>query len=572
MIRSFRLRLVLGQMLLTGLALAVFAFAALALIKNAKLERIDAALRLAVEREATRPPGARPRLDDRLAASLGLADSERLAVLVLTQDGEVLHRSRTWPTGLSSERLPWPAGDTAASSGLFIASALAAPAPPHRLQGPPPHPPEGLPPPPQGTRLPMPPHERPPAPHEQAPPAPTAISGATATPPATTEMPTSSPAANAPAPATESAAVPAAEPERGFDARRPPRPPRTLLVDHVSDGAHWRLALAHGSQLQALIGVDLAVIDAEMRPLRNAFLLALPVALAVLGIGAWLLSSRALAPLQRLTQATRGITLDGLDQRIPSAGDDEEFATLIEVYNRMLARLQRSYAQARRFSADAAHELRTPLAIMQGQLERAIAAAPTGSPLQVDLSLILDEVRRLSGISRKLLLLAQADAGHMRLRREPFALGEFLVALADDAHMLGPDLALSTRIDAALHVEADPALLKQALHNLIGNAVKYNLPGGWLRIEGERSGNEAVVRIANASAGVSREARERVFERFFRGDAAHGNAVEGSGLGLALSREIARAHGGELSFRADDDGRVELTLVLPLHHSAGSKA
>lgn len=559
MIRSFRLRIALALVLLAGLALAVFGFGAYSLVRNARLDGLDAALRLAAEREATRAPGPRGQLEARLAASLGLESSDYLAIHIADRDGGEIFRSSHWPPGLDASRLEWPNGpDRRPQAQGWISSAQAQPLPhdPPPRRHPPPH---------GGPHRPPPGQAAPPRlePAQAVAPAAEAMASK---PPASVEPPAAEPAADVHT--TDTAPIDAASPPP----QGPGPPPRSRLVDHRQGNSHWRLALASTPRAQVMIGLDLTLIDKELGPLRRAFLLVLPLALGVLGLGAWLLSSRALAPLRRLTDATRRIELDALDQRIaPHAGDDAEFAELIELYNRMLARLQRSYEQARRFSADAAHELRTPLAIMQGHLERALQAAPAGSPLQQEIATVLDEVRRLAGVSRKLLLLAQADAGRLRLRREPFALSECLSGLADDARILGPELQVSTRIAPALGIEADPTLLKQALHNLIANAVKYNVAGGWLRIEAEGGRDSVSVRIGNSSPGIAHADRERLFERFFRGDAAHSGGSEGSGLGLALAREIARAHGGELALKVDDDGRVQATLSLPMpHQSAGS--
>lgn len=297
--------------------------------------------------------------------------------------------------------------------------------------------------------------------------------------------------------------------------------------------------------------------------MRTAFLVAVPIALLLIGLGAWAISGRALRPIAKLDAAARRVTAEGLDQRIAGAGEDSEFQQLIEVFNGMLARLERSFEQTRRFSADAAHELKTPLAILQGQLERAINSAEAGSPLQGELTSILDEVRRLSTISRKLLLLSQADAGRLRLHREPFPLSEALTNLVEDTQMLAPSLRVTADIAADIVVSADGSLLQQALHNLISNAIKYNVAAGWIRISARKSGQKIEIQVANASQGIPAAERSRLFERFYRADPARSRQIEGVGLGLALSREIARAHGGELVFAVGEDQSVNFSLTLP---------
>lgn len=277
-----------------------------------------------------------------------------------------------------------------------------------------------------------------------------------------------------------------------------------------------------------------------------------------------------LCTVQKLTAATRRITAEGLDQRLPVQGEDREFVELIGVFNDMLERLERSFKQAYRFSADAAHELKTPLAILQGQLEHAIHhSAEEGSSIQAELTSILDEVRRLSTISRKLLLLSQADAGRLNLHREPFDLSKALDDLVEDTRMLAPHLQVTAEIRPGLIILADGALVRQVLHNLISNAIKYNVEQGWIRISAAAGPEQVEVLVANSSPGIPSAERDKVFDRFYRVDSAHSRHVEGVGLGLSVSREIARAHGGDITLRADNDGTVQFSLLLPLSAPRG---
>jgi len=267
--------------------------------------------------------------------------------------------------------------------------------------------------------------------------------------------------------------------------------------------------------------------------------------------------------IRRLTATIREVSAQGLDQRIPTTGEERDFAELIGVFNEMLERLERSFKQAARFSGDAAHELRTPLTILQGRLEQALHAVPSGSAMQVQLAGILDEVRRLSSISQKLLLLAQADGGRLSLRRERCDLSAALRDLAEDARMLAPELRVDTAIAPGLAVAADGGLLRQALHNLIGNAIKYNLADGWLRIDAAATDAGIKVRVANASLGIAAADRALIFERFHRTETARSRGIAGSGLGLGLAREIARAHGGELTLDDSAAGETVFSLTLP---------
>ncbi len=353
------------------------------------------------------------------------------------------------------------------------------------------------------------------------------------------------------------------EPPPRAEPPRKERPPQASNFSRNIDDHLWHFGLASSSHARVAIGVDTSFVDVEMKGIRNAFVLALPLALVLVGLGAWLFSYRAMRPLQKLTAATHRISAEKLDQRIPLQGEDREFAELIAVFNSMLERLERSFMQAHRFSADAAHELKTPLAILQGQLERAMATVEAGSPIQAQLGGILDEVRRLSSISRKLLLLSQADSGRLNILREPFDLSAALSDLVEDIHLLAPDLKVTSQIQPGLLVQVDRTLFPQVLHNLISNAIKYNVEKGWIEISAARSAASVEVSIANSSSGMAPAEQTKVFERFFRADSAHGRQIDGVGLGLSVSREIARAHGGDISFAVDEDGVVRLGVTLP---------
>ena len=339
-------------------------------------------------------------------------------------------------------------------------------------------------------------------------------------------------------------------------------PEPKIVVQQTSTG-NWHIALASFPHGQVAIAVSLQAIDQEMVSIRNIFLLVIAGMLLLVAGGAWLLSGNALRPIQKLTTAIQQVTVAGLDQQVLIGATDVEFVELIQVFNQMLERLERSFKQASRFSGDAAHELKTPLAILQGQLERAVQQADLGSEIQQTLSNLLDEVRRLSGIVRKLLLLSLADAGQMSLYSVEVNLSEILVVINEDMELLAPHLAIESNIAADLWVRGDRDLLTQILQNLISNAIKYNLPQGWIKIHGRRQNKTVLVTITNASKTVPVGDRDRIFDRFYRGDLARTRKVEGVGLGLSLSREIARAHRGDLALDATPADQTAFTLTLP---------
>jgi len=347
-------------------------------------------------------------------------------------------------------------------------------------------------------------------------------------------------------------------------APRPNRLPPLRFTTQQTSTETWRVGAVSFPYTRTAIAVSLKTIDGEMTAIRNIFLISIFIVLFLITGGAWWLSGNALQPIRRLTRAIRQVTVKGLDQRVPIGATDVEFVELIQVFNQMLENLERSFKQASRFSGDAAHELKTPLAILQGELERTLQSAEVGSEVQQSLSSLLDEVRRLSGIVRKLLLLSLADAGRMNLHRVEVNLSEILAQMEEDVELQAPHLKVQTEITAPLHVLGDRDLLTQVLQNLIGNAIKYNLADGWIRIYARQQKATVLVTITNASKDILPSDQERIFERFHRGDPARTRLVEGTGLGLSLSREIARAHGGDLILDSTSSNQTAFTLTLPL--------
>lgn len=339
-----------------------------------------------------------------------------------------------------------------------------------------------------------------------------------------------------------------------------PGPPRFLT--RTAGARAWRVALLRNEAVELALGVDLAGLEAEIARVRNAAAVAAPLALLALAAGGWWLASQALRPVRELTRVAGGITARDLSQRVAAGQADREFRALIEVINGMLERLERSFRQATRFSADAAHELKTPLTILQGHLEQALQSAPSAADQQ-RMADLLEEVQRLTSIVRKLLLLAQADSGQLRLSREPVDLSQAVEDVAEDIHALAPGLALTRDVMAGIQVPADPDLLRQVLHNLVMNAVKYNREGGSIDLRLHAESGRAILTVSNTTAPGARIDPNRLFERFYRGDAAHGRRTDGLGLGLSLSREIARAHQGDLILESAGDGKVTFAFGLP---------
>lgn len=346
----------------------------------------------------------------------------------------------------------------------------------------------------------------------------------------------------------------------------PPRPlgpdrarARSLRTVTTPTG-RWRVGAQPTPRGTVTMAVKLEGLHREMASIAQVYSLTIPLMLALLAVGAWGAARGALASVQGLSQEVGQVTAAGLHQRLPTVHIDRELLPLVHSINALLGRLERSFQQASRFSGDAAHELKTPLTILQGELEQAMAQVAPGSSQQQQLAHLLEEVRRLSTIVRKLLLLSLADGGLLTVQRETVDLVALLEDVLGDVDWIAPHLTVNTHLPPALTTQGDRDLLTQLLYNLLSNALKYNTPQGWIRIEGQQAEGTLALTVTNAT---SLAVDDRIFERFYRADSAHSRRTDGVGLGLSLAQEIARAHGGELELVATSPGEVSLQLRLP---------
>ncbi len=328
------------------------------------------------------------------------------------------------------------------------------------------------------------------------------------------------------------------------------------------EGRRWRLAVLRNRYQSLAIAMDLATFEKGMKTLRNRFLIALPFALLGVGGMAWWFAQRSLKPVSRLAAAVENVNAGGLDYRVDLERYDPEYRRLAIMFNEMLERLEASFGQASRFSSDASHELKTPLTRLQMELEAALDEAPAESPQQAVYSNLLDEIARLKDIAHKLSLLSLSDAGRLPLNREKVDLGCMIQSVVEDWEVMAADRPIKVDLEKGVVVDADALLLEQAIQNLMSNALKYGDPRSEIEVRLSSGNGKASVIVSNIGEAIPLADRERIFDRFYRADKARSAAIRGTGLGLSLSREILRAHGGELNLKSSDGRRTVFELTL----------
>jgi signal transduction histidine kinase len=301
-----------------------------------------------------------------------------------------------------------------------------------------------------------------------------------------------------------------------------------------------------------------------IRDLIITLLLSLPLAVAAAGLGGYSLARRALRPVDRIVERAHSITADRLSERLPVGNPEDELGRLAAVMNEMLGRLQSSFDQMRRFTADVSHDLRTPLMAMRSVGEVALRERHDESSYRATIGSMLEEVDRLSFLVDRLLTLSRAEAGLIKPSVDVID----LPVLADDvvSHLgvLAEEKQQSLTIEriGAGRAIGDRVALRQALINLVDNAIKYTPPGGQIRVRISDAPTGPAVDVIDGGPGVAPEAATRIFNRFERGEPTVWGA-RGSGLGLAIAKWAVEVSGGRLSLESAEGRGSTFRIALP---------
>ena len=283
----------------------------------------------------------------------------------------------------------------------------------------------------------------------------------------------------------------------------------------------------------------------------------IPLLIGLAFIAGYFFIKRTIRPVEEMAGLAREISAGDLARRIPLPDSQGEFRQLALTFNAMLSRLDESFARMRSFTANAAHELKTPMAAVRSALETSVGHSPR--EMEESIRDALEDLGRLTEITDKLFLLARADAGRLLGATEPVALAEIASQVAGAFEGPATVRGMSIRVEMEpVTVKADAALLRRAIHNLVENAVKYGKEGGEIRIHVCPGG----VEIGNDGPTISPEHLPRVFDRFFRADPARSDRVPGAGLGLAIVKSIVEAHGGTVRVESAD-GQTMFRIALP---------
>jgi heavy metal sensor kinase len=328
------------------------------------------------------------------------------------------------------------------------------------------------------------------------------------------------------------------------------------------------MPVIESSRVINMIQVGMSLESVDETRLRFLLIMAgvLPLGLLLAASGGWLLAHRALKPVDRMTAAARRIGAEHLSQRVDETGTGDELDNLAKTLNQMLTRLDAAFGQVRRFSADASHELQTPLTILKGELEVALRSARTQEEYRATLESALEEVDRIAHLVEGLLILARAEAGVLKMDRQEVDLAQVLeevyLRLKPLADSHGIELQLGST--EPLRIQGDRERLQRMTSNLVDNAIKYTGAEGRVTLELARENKWASILVSDTGIGIPIEEREHIFQAFYRTSQARSLAYRGTGLGLSIARSIAAAHGGTIQMESTPGQGSSFRVSIPI--------
>jgi heavy metal sensor kinase len=321
----------------------------------------------------------------------------------------------------------------------------------------------------------------------------------------------------------------------------------------------------NGRSFRVEMGVPIDQIDQTLVLFRGSLLMFAPLLLVAAGCGGFWLSRRALSPVDAITRTARNINATNLSERLERLTTGDELQRLSDTLNEMLGRIEHAFIRVTQFTADASHELRTPVSLIRTEAEIALRRSRDDGEYREALRHILFEAERTSGLIEDLLSVARADSGRETLRIAYVNLSDMVREAGKqwEELMAMRNVVLTVEIaDESVSVPGDQSALRRLLTILLDNARKYTPAPGTVELRLETCGSSALIRIQDSGIGIALEDQDKIFERFYRADKARGR--EGVGIGLSIARWIVQQHKGSINVESSPGEGSTFLVELPL--------
>jgi heavy metal sensor kinase len=321
-----------------------------------------------------------------------------------------------------------------------------------------------------------------------------------------------------------------------------------------------------GQKYVVMVAASLTNMRSIQRRLLGTLSLSIPIAILLALVGGALLANRAIEPLNRMTETAQLISADHLDERIELNRGDVELRRLADAFNEMLQRLDQSFKQIRQFTADASHELRTPVAILLGETDLAVNDLLSYEECKAALKSRREELQRMAQIVDDLLALSQIEYGEKPLQVKPLDFSDLVIEVCEQQRNQARAKGVTIEImeTVPVRIEGDSSRLRQMVRNILDNAIKYTPAGGRVAVELDQPNGTAFrLCISDTGMGIPYSAQSQIFDRFYRVDQARTREDGGSGLGLSIVKQIIEAHGGRVSVKSEMGIGTSMTLTMP---------
>jgi len=349
---------------------------------------------------------------------------------------------------------------------------------------------------------------------------------------------------------------------------------KNLFEDHainsffyaqLGDGL-YRVFYTEKNGYKLALGKKMLSIYEILTEASYAYLLSAPFALILSTFGGWWISRKALLPIRQMTSTLEQIRASALHQRLSIPALDPDLKRLVTILNEMLGRLEEAFQREIRLTADASHELKTPLTILKNELESALQRTDIDSQTEKTFLNLYEQVQSLSSITQTLLFLSNLDRDSSFIKPTRIDISQILNEILEDTAILAASkgITIEKQLPQSTPMIADEDLIRRLLWNIFDNAIQYNISGGYIGVSLQLKGTDrCLLQISNSGPVVPEEERKKIFERFYRGKNATEHGISGHGLGLNLCREIVLAHKGEITYLIDEKGHNQFSLLLP---------
>ena len=326
-----------------------------------------------------------------------------------------------------------------------------------------------------------------------------------------------------------------------------------------------REAVFNEDGYQIITAFPVVLINNALKSLTDLFIIIAPIFFFISIAGGGFIAIKSLSRIDAIIDRTKDITTRNLDEKITGDEFEDEYGRLARTMNEMIERIKKSIDYMNQFSISAAHELKTPLTILRGEIELALRSSVTPEEYKEVLQSNLDETLRLINIVDKLFFISKTDHSLIRIYKEKTELNTFILSVVESMNKIAEENNLKLSFNGAekVYAEIDKSLINQVIYNLLDNAIKFSNQGVEIVIHLEKINSvKALISVTNHGEYIQPEDQKKIFERFFRRDSSRNRGTGGAGLGLSVVKSIVEMHGGEIEVESNPDGLTKFTIKI----------